>query len=569
MAESSSCLLWRGLSGMCRRQARFSDIVAFGLVLSVTLVSTAVAEIGIALAPPVAIRGSDLVVPLRSTDADDQWPTTLTARIGQDEVEAIIVWLTPRGVQMPSWTTPATPVEITTSDGRSAPPMGSPMAIIPVPLEGDGAVELLGVTWTPTRLRADPPFDSDRPLAMAFGPDADPPRDDPMDWFRWAIRADLESARPPSPNGLTPLARRVAVAIAAEWRAALERVAEASPGAAAEIATRLVATVVDESRPLGDRLVAAWPTDARDLAGLRAMLLDPKRTSMEAARAGLAWFDARPPFVAWVAEPGGDVVVIELANPTEGELVVLASWTDGGQEQALLLPPRSLTRHQIERPRFTVGPMPATEELALEVAGRVRRLLLGPRAVPVRPPGGTFGTLALGRTLAAMNADYIEAPPGDAATVAVLRRHQGRWEVFVEARGPGLPAADDRLTLQFGSSDQPVAVLEVRADGGRRVLLGDDDGTLETRTHRIEGLWRAVIAIPDRWLVDAIGRSRGGVVLVGLRRTGPGELTTFAGPPPPAWRQEIPVQAFALADWGDPGFDTASGDSSDASSTNP
>lgn len=533
-------------------------------------VPTATAEIGVAATPPVVIRGGDLVVPLRSTDPDDLWPATLPVRIGDVERDAIVAWLVPRGVEAPRWTTPATPVAIRVREDEAGPPLGSPVAVIPVPLDGDGPVELLGATWTPTWWRADPPFDPERPVATSLGPDADPPLDDPMDWYRWAIRADLESARPPAPVGLDPIARRIAVALAAEWRAGLERVASASPGAASEIAQRLVATVVDETRPLGDRLVAAWPTDSRELAGLRAILLDPVRTPIEAARAGLAWFDARPPFLAWVVEPGGDRVVVELANPTAGELVVLASWTDGGQAQALLLPPRSLTTHEIERPRFRAGPMPTSEELALSAEGRIRRLLLGPRTVSVRPPGGPFGTLGLGRTLAAMNADYVEAPPPDASTVAVLRRHDGRWEVFVEARGPGRPADTDRITLQFGPSDRPVAVLEVRADGGRRVLRGDDDGSLEVRTHRVDGLWRAVIAPPERWLVDAIGRSRGGVVLLGLRRTGPGDLTTFAGPPPPAWRQEIPVQAFALGDWGDPGRPRGDGDSTtDVSSTGP
>ena len=547
------------------------------LMLGVAVVSPrADAELTVAITPAVAIRGSDLVVPLRSTEADDRWPATLPAVIGERQVDVVVAWLTPRGVEAPSWTTPATPVSITTRREDARPPVGSPIAIMPIPFEGEGPIELLGTSWTPTRLRADPPFDTALREATSFGRDADPPLDDPMDWFRWAVRADLESARPPVPAGLDPIARRVAVAVAAEWRAGLERVASASPGTAKEIAGRLVATVIDESRPLGNRLIAAWPTDARELAGLRAILLDPDRTPIEAARAGLAWFDARPSFLAWVVEPGGGRIVVEVANPTDGEVVVLASWTDAGQDQALLLPPRTLTRHEIERPRFRAGPMPSSEELTLVARGRSRRLLLGPRAVPVRPPGGPFGTLGLGRTLAAMAGDFIEAPPPEAATIAMLRRRDARWEVFVEARGPGMPADDDRITFQFGTSARPAAVLEVRADGTSTVQRGRNDGTLEVRTHRVEGRWRAVVVVPEQWLVNAIGRSRGGVVLLGLRRTGPGELTTFAGPPPPAWRREIPVQAFALADWGDPGGryeapdPTVSEDSmTDGSSTGP
>lgn len=539
-------------------------------MLGLGVLPDAQAEIVVAVTPPVAIRGGDLVVPLASTDPSDEWPEVVVATIDGREVRAPVAWLVPRPLEEPRWTSPQTPVSIVPAiEGPAA--NGTALAVIRVPEAGDGPIDLLGSTWTPARLDAGSPVAASLPEATSLGPDADPPLDDPMEWFRWAVRADLEEARPPSPVGLSPIARRVAIAVAAEWRAGLERVRSASPGAASELASRLVATVVDETRPLGERLVAAWPTEPRSLASLRGILLDPDRTPIEAARAGLAWLDARPPFLAWVLEPGGDRVVLELANPTDGELVVVTAWTDAGQEQAIVLPARSLTRHEVERPRFQSGPMPATEELVLACEGHARRLLLGSRAIPVRPPGGSFGTLGFGRSLAAMASEFVEAPPAEAATIAVLRRRDARWEVFVESRSAGMPADDDRITLQFGPSGRVVAVLEVRADGGRRVTRGRDDGSLEVRTHRVDGRWRAVVVVPERWLVDAIGGSRGGVVLIGLRRTGPGDLVTFAGPPPPAWRREMSVQAFALADWGDPGapkgLDSAT--RTDASSTAP
>jgi hypothetical protein len=222
--------------------------------------------------------------------------------------------------------------------------------------------------------------------------------------------------------------------------------------------------------------------------------------------------------------------------------------------QALVLPPRSLSRHEIDRPRFGSGAPPPSEELQLESSGRRQRLLLGSRAISVRPPGASFGTLGLPRTLAAMAGDFVEVPPTEAGTTGLLRRRDGRWEIFIEARCPGLPADEDRITLTFGQEERPVAVLEVRADGTARVASGFDDGSLEVRTHRIDGRWRAEIVVPEPWLMGAIGRVRTGAVMIGLERIGPGGFITFAGPPPPAWRREIPVLGFALGDWGEAPF---------------
>ncbi len=530
-------------------------IAAFCVVAAIFAVcDAAVAEIRIALLPSIAIRGGDLIVPLVSDDGQDRWPVTMPVRIGERRLDAEIAWIVPRAVEQPVWTTPSTPVSVVATPKDGPRPAGNPIAIVRVPSDADGDIELLDTVWSPVWIRSDPPFDPGAAVASSLGTDADPMLDDPMDWFRWAIRADLESAQPPSPVRVGPLGRRVAVAIAAEWRAGLERVAGESPGVAREIAERLVATVVDPRRPLGDRLVAAWPTDPRGLAGLRSILLDPERTPIEAARAGLAWFEARPPFLAWVLRPGGERVVLEIVNPTPGEVVTLASWTDAGLTQALVLPPRSLSRHEIDRPRFGSGAPPPSEELQLESSGRRQRLLLGSRAISVRPPGASFGTLGLPRTLAAMAGDFVEVPPTEAGTTGLLRRRDGRWEIFIEARCPGLPADEDRITLTFGQEERPVAVLEVRADGTARVASGFDDGSLEVRTHRIDGRWRAEIVVPEPWLMGAIGRVRTGAVMIGLERIGPGGFITFAGPPPPAWRREIPVLGFALGDWGEAPF---------------
>ena len=265
-------------------------------MILVGILQTAVqAEIRVASTPVVAIRGGDLVVPLVSTDGEDDWPLSIPVDIDGSMQTASVVWVVPRAVPVPAWTTPASPVSIVLADGKSAPPTtGSALAVFAVPSDFDGEIELLGERWRPRSLPSMSILDDDREEIDARGTDSSPVLDDPMEWFRWVLLADLVDRRPPLPRlgtGLqAEMGRRVAISIASEWMAGLMRVESASPGVAREIAERLVATVIDERRPLGDRHIAAWPTDPRELTSLRMLLLDPERTALEAARAGLAWF---------------------------------------------------------------------------------------------------------------------------------------------------------------------------------------------------------------------------------------------------------------------------------------
>ena len=540
-------------------RARF-DTGIRSLILSLLLflpARTAFAEITVAARAVVVIRGGDLVLPLASDSRTEAWPRTVDARCGGRSIEVRIGWIVPRSLDVIGWTSPVEPVSIITIDEKAEPPPGgSPIAVLTIPVDAEGEIEILGSSWMPEWRNPVTPFDPTQSVIAARGSDADPPLDDPMEWYRWAIRADLEGGRPPSPqpgsDADSELFRRVAVSLATEWRAALARIREASPGIANEITERLVATVVDERRPMGDRTIAAWPTDARSLASLRRVLLDPKMDSMEAARAGLTWFEVRPPFLAWVLEPGGDRTTLELANPTADELVVLATWTDGGGTQALLVPPRSLVRRVVERPSIQGGPDPTEETLQLATGQRTRRLVLGPRALPVRPPGRGFGPITLLRTLGGVDQGFLEVPPADSETAAVLRRRFGRWEIFIEALTPAGPDSKDVIYLSFGPGASPAEVLELRPDGGFESRRGSSPVGLEVEIRRFPDRWRAQVTVPERWLVRSITDSRAGAVVLGLRRDGPDGFISFAGPPPPAWRREIPVQTFAIGDWQDP-----------------
>ena len=131
----------------------------------------------------------------------------------------------------------------------------------------------------------------------------------------------------------------------------------------------------------GDAVIAAWPTDQRGLAGLRSLLLDPARTPAEAVQAGLAWLDARPSFLAVEMSAGGDRIEIDLINPTRGELVILAAWESEPTEIALIAPPNSISRHEIDRPDLgaaALAPRPgaSTDRPAAREPARRQLLLL-------------------------------------------------------------------------------------------------------------------------------------------------------------------------------------------------
>lgn len=541
----------------CRLERGFSALLT-AVSLSLGAIADSVqAEIKVALIPSVAVRGGDVLIPLVSTDGRDDWPRSVPVTIDGSSLTATVVWLVPRLPSKWSWTTPATPVSIVIANRDSGPPsIGNPIAILTVPDDAEGEIELLGERWSPRWLPPTKILDDELEEIDFKGVDADPVLDDPMEWFRWVLLADIEKRRPPLPRlGTGPdaeMGRRVAIAIASEWKAGLRRIQAASPGVAREIAERLVGMVVDERRARGDRFVAAWPTETSELASLRMLLLDHSRTALEAAQAALAWFEARTSFLVWTNACSSNSVTVELANPTFGELVALSTWRDGsGLAEAIVLPPRSLSRRGVDRPVLSRSAMSSSETLEFEVDQRVRSLVFPNRVVPVRPPGGGFGSIALPLTLAAANGGYIELPPTQFGTTAVLRRRGVRWQVFVDARTPE-PIGEDRINLVFGPADATQARLEVRSDGRFEVSTSLTIEGLQVQVRRHADRWRAEIDIPEPWLTNSISDSQAGAVLIGLRRDGPGNLISFAGPPPPAWRREIPVQPFAIADWGRP-----------------
>lgn len=541
-----------------RRRRRFPGVLIWLCGLAVVLGGNRIlaagqneaSEVTAGAVSPTAIRGVDLLVPLRVPSSPIAWPMKVPATVNGSSVEADVVWIINRLIEDPSWTSPRTAVEIVQMPvGPMEPLPGVPVALLPISKDAGGAISMLGATWSPVWL--DPPAEaaSDRPLVASRGPDADPVLDDPLEWFRWRLLADLLEARPPEPELPDVLSVRLAEAIAAEWRSAIRRVASSSPGAASEIAERLTAAVSDSARPGEGRMIAAWPTDQRGLAGLRSLLLDPARTPAEAVQAGLAWLDARPSFLAVEMSAGGDRIEIDLINPTRGELVILAAWESEPTEIALIAPPNSISRHEIDRPDLGEGVLPVDEVLDLRYEGRSVRLPFGPRAIPVRPPGASFGTFILPRTLASVDGGFVQATAPLDSTQAVLRRRNGRWEIFIEARHLVASEGDDRLYVQVGDRRRPAGVIQVDSRGDWKRLVGVADPSLAVEVRSFPDRWRCSVFLPEAWLVDAISGGGRGSVLVGIRRDGPGAFRQHAGISVPVWRRDIIPLAFSINDW--------------------
>jgi hypothetical protein len=541
-----------------RRARRFSGrliwLCGFTMVLGggrlVVAAQDEASAVTLGAVSPTAIRGVDLLVPLRIPKSRIAWPTTVSANIGGSDIKADVVWIVNRLVEDPLWTSPATGVEIFQMPvGPMEPLPGVPVALLPIPEDADGAISMLGAVWSPVWLDAPPEPSPDAAIVPSRGPAADPVLDDPLEWFRWRLLADLLDARPPEPRLSNDLSVRLAEAIAAEWRSALLRVASSSPGAASEIGERLTAAVEDPARPVNDRMIAAWPTDQRGLAGLRSLLLDPARTPAEAVQAGLAWFDARPSFLAIETSAGGDRVEIDLINPTHGELVILAAWESEPAETALIAPPHSISRHEIERPDVGGGTLPTDEVLDLRHGGRSVRLPCGPRAIPVRPPGASFGTFILPRTLAGVDGGFVQATAPLESTQAVLRRRNGRWELFIEARHLVASTVGDRLFVQVGDQRRPAGVIQIDSNGDWKRLAGVADPSLTVEVRPFVDRWRCSVLLPEAWLVEAISGGGRGSVLVGIRRDGPGSYRQHAGTSVPVWRRDIIPLAFSINDW--------------------
>ena len=511
-------------------------------------------KIHIASVPDIAIKGSDLIIQLNARNQRISWPQTIRCTVGNRRVNGTVAWLAPRWSAQTRWTDPSEPVSVLTKDVTASEGLlGRPILLVPIPWDATGTIRLLGEEWEPEWMQA-PKKLTGMPLPPV-AQDASPSRTDPFEYFRWVLMAESAGCEAPPFDG-NMITRRLASAIAGEWRVALDRISRSSKGIASEIRERLLATATDESRPEGDRDVAVWLTGAKELAILRGIMLNSARSEIDRARSALAWIEARSPFLAWFEMIAGDRVRIVLANPTPAELLVEVQWQGSDGPVGLLCPPGSISRHALERPSALLPENSlASEILILSMQGSPSlRLDAGSGAIPVRPPGAIIGPMLLPLTLAGASEGFRDSAPVSDSTTAILRRRFNQWEVFIDCRRNSTEESD-RILLQIGNMQDPIALLEVTGKGVWRVRRGTDDSELDVQVEEYPDRWRCRISLPESWLVEAIGPDSGGSVLLGLRRDGPGAMRQFAGLAPPAWRSDIAEIAFDLGVWGDASTD--------------
>lgn len=533
---------------------RIRFLVLAGWLLGVVAGSPVCAQtrhLGFGTEPQVGIKGSDLLLPLLSSEVGGAWPETIGVSVGSKRLRASIVWLVPRWPVEAEWVGSDAPVWVERHAlGRSQSLPGQPMLLVPIPWDASGVFRALGGEWAMEWVDPPPPLTGEEMSAVVS--DHVPLLDDPFEYFRWVLKAETIGARPPVFQGSSD-ARRVALSEAMRWRVALARTMQTSRGIAAEVRERLLATVRDGTRPREEESIAGWLTGHQDLAVLRSILLQPLSIDQTAvARAGLAWLEAQPQFTAWFDSVAGERVTVALLNPLPVEALITAQWHLDAAPTGLLCPALSLSRHVLERPSALAGRSASGNETLLlaTTRGAPRRLEAGPGSMPVRPPGALLGPMMMPLTLAAANGGFRDAPPAAYSTHAIVRRRFGRWEVFLECRWPQ-GGGDDWVLLQLGAATQPIALLEVTSEGSWRVRRGGEERSLKVSVKSFADRWRCEIVLPEQWLVRAIEADSGGLIRLGIRRNAPGGIRQFLGLAPPAWQSTIRELGFDLGAWGD------------------
>jgi hypothetical protein len=193
-------------------------------------------------------------------------------------------------------------------------------AMVELPASGEGDLEVDGTVvrarWLPApqRARRDAPL-----LAIpATVSDDRPDPSAPVEYFRWALMASKQGARIGEPRG-TAAERLWARHVDSLWAAGLERVRGRSRGVHAELLDVLTGCVEDLD---AGRSVAAWIARPGELRSLLAILVDAERGDEDVTRAALTWLRARWTVTAWIEEDAGDRVLLAVANPGSGELVL-------------------------------------------------------------------------------------------------------------------------------------------------------------------------------------------------------------------------------------------------------
>lgn len=523
---------------------------------------------------PVAVRGGVLMLPLTAERHGNDWPATMRLTFADGRrVEGLVAWLTPEPAVPRSWTAePAAArvraIEPDDDTAASAPAPGTGAAYLLARLPANGLGEIRfggGQRLRPIWIEAPPAAPRRGAAGVALDAIASDDRPDPHSPFtqwRWALLADRLGLDPPPPerfgDGVGCL---VAEHDAALWRAGLARLESQSPGVASACRDLLTATCRD-----GDRAIAAWVADPRRTGALLSLLLARDGEGPELVDAALRWADEQETFLVW-PEPGDDRrVTVAFANPSLEPGVATLAWDRGGEIPiAVELPAGRVTRVALERPPADDGAgggagaspaatPPITQVLIVEIAGRSRQLAFYRPLLTAAPPGVFFPPLQPPITLLQTQTGRPAPIVPERATLAHLRRREGRWEIFLECRRP-VPTdgqrrpGDDRaeaITLLLGLEGAPgrAVALTVPEQGSWELSRGVDDGTLEVHRRSGADRWLCRVVLPDAWIPGV------GPLLVGMRRSH-GDNDAFETGPYQSlpWRDEPGRAAIELGRW--------------------
>ena len=523
------------------------------------------------------------MVPLTAQRPGDRWPERLTLSLAnQRRIQGTVAWVYP--LPTPNrrhWTEDSRRLgvrRIEPTDDTSVANAGTPYLLARLPSASRGQVRLQGRTLRPRWY--DPPqltglmntSSADRgALELTEAADRPDPRS-PFEYSRWVLLAHRLGLSPPSPLEYGEVGSMVAQYYADLWRLGLSRFRSISPGTASACRDLLTQTCVDR-----DQTLAVWVADPNELTGLLSLLLDFTRSDRQVMQSALAWADAKDLRLVWPQSADRDHVTVAIANPTFEPAVARFTWRDTNLAPvATRLEPAVLTRIDVDRPaRPTDEPsrlappkvgesMPET--LIVELEGRSIEVTSRRDALIARPPGIVFAPLRAPLTLAEAQSHQQFAVPLDRSTLVQLRRFNHRWEIFWECRRPTPPTSEadlaaienlrdtqgiETVTLLIGPEETdggPTVVLTVPELGWRRLLVGENDGTLQIHRRSYDDRWYCRLVVPESWMK---GRSPGRVE-IGFTRTHGDSNAVEAGPNTTVpWQLDPGRVAVDISTWED------------------
>ena len=511
---------------------------------------------------PLAVEGDVLAVPVMCSNPLSERPLPERVLLDTDDgaIEGTVLWIGLSINNLPDpttayWTSPIadlTSIEPPSTQLQREQARGYVLCELPPGYRGNLAIGDTVITprWLP-------------PLAQSSGPMMEarvgiawPSMNDPGSWWRWALMARLEDRCPPEPLG-SPAERLLARQVASLWLAGIERLERVSPGTAAELTELLVARCLTP-----DLLeVAAWITDPTELGSLLDLMLDLRRDDQLVVRSVLSFLDARFPLLAWVELETGSKVRIGVANPTDGEQVVRLQWIEGDPIPiAEVVPSGEVIMIDLDRPvirevsvQTDIEALSPSSEFLLSCGRMEKRLQFTSERLKARPPGLRFQPFFLPLSLSDAWAGTRRLPPPSWASTAVLRKRNGRWELFIECMNGELPdGPDDSIAIWFGPPETPVRVIRVGSDGSLAFTpAGSRFHGGNLRVRRFKDRWRAVLVLDDRLISASAASGIPDSLQIGLLREVDGRLFSIAGASTPPWNAVPPAYLVDLSDWGE------------------